>query len=166
MRAEARHEAELAADAAHDIDQWMRGALRRGPGRTGSDRVVGGPIAEPYRLLESGGHAAAARASDELGCRLDAALALLDASCATHRCRLPAGRREAAGAPGLPAYGRLRLPVAVAQASLSAAGTRVGPAGPGAETRRSPRTQVMSHIRTLCIAPDGAAAVPEGIPAP
>ncbi len=77
---EARHEAELAADAAHGIDEWMRGALRCWLGRTGSDRIVAGPIAEPYRLQESGEHAAAARAWDELGCRLDAALALLDSS--------------------------------------------------------------------------------------
>jgi DNA-binding CsgD family transcriptional regulator len=77
---EARHEAELAADAGRDIDAWMRGALRRWLGRTGSDRIVDGPIAEPYQLQESGKYAAAARAWDELGCRLDAAFALLDSS--------------------------------------------------------------------------------------
>jgi hypothetical protein len=77
---EARHEAALAADGAHGIDEWMRGALRRWVARTGSDRMVDGPIAEPYRLQEAGEHAAAARMWDELGCRLDAALALLDSS--------------------------------------------------------------------------------------
>ena len=51
---EARHETELAADAAHDIDEWLRGALRRWLDRTGSDRIVDGPIARPYRLQESG----------------------------------------------------------------------------------------------------------------
>ena len=61
---DARREAELAADAAHDIDQWMRGALRRWLYRTGSDRIVDGPVAEPYRLQESGDHAAAAHAWD------------------------------------------------------------------------------------------------------
>ncbi len=75
---EARHEAELAAEVAHDIDIWMRGALRRWLDRTGSDRTIDGPVAEPYRLAEAGEHALAARAWDELGCRLDAALALLD----------------------------------------------------------------------------------------
>src|SRR6202044_3935966 len=75
---EARRESELAADAAHDIDEWMRGALRRWLDRTGSDRIVDGPTAEPHRLQESGQHAAAARAWDQLGCRLNAALALLD----------------------------------------------------------------------------------------
>jgi DNA-binding CsgD family transcriptional regulator len=75
---EARHEAELAAEAASGIDEWMRGALRRWLNRTGSDRIVDGPVAEPYRLQEIGQHALAARAWDELGCRLDAALALLD----------------------------------------------------------------------------------------
>jgi DNA-binding CsgD family transcriptional regulator len=77
---EARRETALAADAAHDIDEWMRGALRRWLERTGSSRIVDGPVAGPYRLQESGQHAAAARAWDELGCRLDAALALLDSS--------------------------------------------------------------------------------------
>ena len=75
---EARQEAELAADAALDIDEWMRGALRRWLHRAGSGRIVDGPVAGPGRLQESGRHAAAARAWDELGCRLDAALALLD----------------------------------------------------------------------------------------
>ena len=75
---QARHEAELAADAARDIDQWMRGNLRRWLDRTGSDRIVDGPVAEPYRLGEAGKYALAARAWDDLGCRLDAALALLD----------------------------------------------------------------------------------------
>ena len=58
---EARHEAELAAEAAHDIDEWMRGALRRWLYRTGSDLIVDGPVAEPYRFQEFGEHAAAAR---------------------------------------------------------------------------------------------------------
>ncbi len=75
---EARHEAELAADGASDIDEWMRGAVRRWLHRTGSDRIVDGPIAQPYRLGEAGEHARAALGWDELGCRLDAALALLD----------------------------------------------------------------------------------------
>jgi DNA-binding CsgD family transcriptional regulator len=75
---EARHEAELAADAACGIDEWMRGGLNRWLARTDSDRTVDGPVAEPYRLAEAGQHALAARAWDELGCRLDAALALLD----------------------------------------------------------------------------------------
>src|ERR1700735_3205730 len=66
--------------ATHGIAEWRRGALRRWLDRTGSDRVVDGPIAGPYRLQESGEHAAAAQVWDKLGCRLDAALALLDSS--------------------------------------------------------------------------------------
>ena len=77
---EARHEAELAADAAHDVDPWLRGALRRWLDRTGSARVVDGPVAEPYQLQESGDYRAAVRAWDALGCRLDAAFTLLDSS--------------------------------------------------------------------------------------
>jgi len=77
---EARREAELAADAAHDLDPWIRGALRRWLDRTGSERIVDGPVAEPYRLQESGDYGAAARMWDDLGCRVDAAFALLDSS--------------------------------------------------------------------------------------
>src|SRR5579862_8140998 len=42
---EARHEAGLAAEAAHDSDAWRRGALRRWLHRTGSVRIVDGPVA-------------------------------------------------------------------------------------------------------------------------
>ena len=105
---DARREAELAADAAHDIDQWMRGALRRWLYRTGSDRIVDGPVAEPYRLQESGGHAAAARAWDDLGCRLDAALALLD-SPDEHDVRDALRRLDELGARATASFARQKL---------------------------------------------------------
>ncbi len=44
---EARRETGLAADAAHDLDEWMRGALRRWLHRAGSGRIVDGPVAGP-----------------------------------------------------------------------------------------------------------------------
>jgi DNA-binding CsgD family transcriptional regulator/tetratricopeptide (TPR) repeat protein len=125
---DARREAELAADAAHDIDQWMRGALRRWLYRTGSDRRVDGPVAEPYRLQESGEHAAAARAWDELGCRLDAALALLD-SPDEHGVRDALRRLDELGA---------RATAGLARQKLRQMGVRSVPAGPRRATRAHP----------------------------
>jgi len=124
----ARREAELAADAAHGIDMWMRGALRRWLDRTGSGRIVDGPVAEPYRLQESGGHAAAARAWDELGCRLDAALALLD-SPDEHDVRDALRRLDELGA---------RATAGLARQKLRQMGVRSVPAGPRRATRAHP----------------------------
>jgi DNA-binding CsgD family transcriptional regulator len=125
---EARHEAELAADAAHDIDEWMRGALRRWLDRTGSDRIVDGPIAGPYRLQESGEHAAAARAWDELGCRLDAALALLDSSD-EDELRDALRRLDELGA---------KATAGLARQKLRQIGARSVPVGPRRATRAHP----------------------------
>ncbi len=125
---DARREAELAADAAYDIDKWMRGALRRWLYRTGSGRIVDGPVAEPYRLQESGGHAAAARAWDELGCRLDAALALLD-SPDEHDVRDALRRLDELGA---------RATAGLARRKLRQMGARSVPAGPRRATRTHP----------------------------
>jgi DNA-binding CsgD family transcriptional regulator/tetratricopeptide (TPR) repeat protein len=125
---EARHEAELAADAAHDINEWMRGALRRWLYRTGSGRIVDGPIAEPYRLQESGEHAVAARVWDELGCSLDAALALLDSSDEDD-LRDALRRLDALGA---------RATAGLARQKLRQTGARSVPAGPRRATRAHP----------------------------
>jgi DNA-binding CsgD family transcriptional regulator/tetratricopeptide (TPR) repeat protein len=125
---EARHEAELAAEAAHDMDEWMRGALRRWLHRTGSDRIVDGPIAEPYRLQEAGQHAAAARAWDQLGCRLDAALALLD-SPDEDDLRDALRRLDDLGA---------RATAGLARQKLRQIGARSVPAGPRRATRTHP----------------------------
>ena len=125
---EARHEAELAADAAHDIDEWMRGALRRWLYRTGFDRIVDGPIAEPYRLQEFGEHAAAARIWDELGCCLDAALALLDSSDEDD-LRDALRRLDELGA---------RATAGLARQKLRQIGARSVPVGPRRATRAHP----------------------------
>ena len=125
---EARHEAELAADAAHDIDEWMRGALRRWLYRTGSDRIVDGPIAEPYRLQEFGEHAAAAAIWDELGCCLDAALALLDSSDEDD-LRDALRRLDELGA---------RATAGLARQKLRQIGARSVPVGPRRATRAHP----------------------------
>ena len=125
---EARHETELAADAAHDIDEWMRGTLRRWLDRTGSSRIVDGPIAEPYRLQESGEYAAAARAWDELGCRLDAAFALLDSSD-EDELRDAVRRLDELGA---------RATAGLARQKLRQIGARWVPGGPRRATRAHP----------------------------
>ena len=125
---EARHEAELAADAARDLDPWMRGALRRWLDRTGSDRIVDGPVAEPYGLQESGDHGAAARAWDALGCRLDAAFALLDSS-AEDELRDALRRLDELGAKAT--AGRARQ-------KLRQIGARSVPVGPRRATRAHP----------------------------
>ena len=125
---EARHEAELAADAAHDIDEWMRGTLRRWLHRTGSGRIIDGPVAGPYRLQESGEHAAAARAWDELGCRLDAALALLD-SPDEDELREAVRRLDELGA---------KATAGLARQKLRHLGARSVPAGPRRATRAHP----------------------------
>jgi DNA-binding CsgD family transcriptional regulator len=125
---EARREAELAADAAHGIDEWMRGALGRWPARTGSARIVDGPVAEPYRLQESGQHAAAARAWDGLGCRLDAALALLDSSDEAE-LRDALRRLDELGA---------KATAGLARQKLRQLGARSVPAGPRRATRAHP----------------------------
>jgi DNA-binding CsgD family transcriptional regulator/tetratricopeptide (TPR) repeat protein len=125
---EARHEAELAADAAHDIDPWMRGTLRRWLDRTGSNRIVDGPIADPYRLQESGEHGAAAHAWDELGCPLDAAFALLDSSD-EDQLRDALRRLDALGA---------KATAALARQKLRQIGARSVPVGPRRATRAHP----------------------------
>jgi DNA-binding CsgD family transcriptional regulator/tetratricopeptide (TPR) repeat protein len=125
---EARHETELAAEAALDIDEWMRGALRCWLSRTGSGRIVDGPVAAPYRLHESGQYAAAARAWDELGCRLDAAFALID-SPDEDELRDALRRLDELGA---------RATAGLVRQKLRQIGARRVPAGPRRATRAHP----------------------------
>ena len=106
----------------------MRGALRRWLYRTGSDRIVDGPIAEPYRLQEFGEHAAAARIWDELGCCPDAALALLDSSDEDD-LRDALRRLDELGA---------RATAGLARQKLRRIGARSVPVGPRRATRAHP----------------------------
>jgi DNA-binding CsgD family transcriptional regulator len=81
--AAARHEAELAVQAAVQADPWLRGEVATWARRAGCaagelpGQLTAG-VAEPYRLQLAGDWQAAAAAFSELGCRYDAALALLD----------------------------------------------------------------------------------------
>jgi DNA-binding NarL/FixJ family response regulator len=85
-------------------------------------------VAGPYRLQESGEHAAAARAWDELGCRLDAALALLD-SPDEDEPRDALQRLDQLGA---------RATAGLGSQKLRQIGARWIPAGPRRATRAHP----------------------------
>ena len=75
--ADARREAELAADASADDDGWECGMIAVWLRRTGSARLPRGELAEPYRQQVDGDWEQAARLWTQLGCRYEAALALL-----------------------------------------------------------------------------------------
>jgi DNA-binding CsgD family transcriptional regulator len=77
--AEARAEAELAADVTAPVDDWNRGELAGWLRRLGSSRTLQGALAEPYRLEQAGRGTEAAELWLAMGCSYDAALALLDA---------------------------------------------------------------------------------------
>ncbi|MFB9413745.1 helix-turn-helix transcriptional regulator [Dactylosporangium matsuzakiense] len=74
---EARREAELAADAAADGDEWARGEAGAWLRRTGSGRVTSPVHAEPYRLELDGRWAGAAAAWEQIGSAYEAALVRL-----------------------------------------------------------------------------------------
>ena len=76
----ARNEAELAADGSEAYNFWDRGAVAVWLRRTGSTRLVQGELAKPYRLEVAGYWEKAAQRWTHLGCRYDAALALLGAA--------------------------------------------------------------------------------------
>jgi DNA-binding CsgD family transcriptional regulator/tetratricopeptide (TPR) repeat protein len=78
--AEARREAELADDAASGCDAWDRGAVAVWLRRTGSDRPPRGELAAPHQRLLGGDRPGAARLWTDLGCRYEAALALLEST--------------------------------------------------------------------------------------
>ena len=75
--ADARREAELADDVSTD-DGWERGTIAVWLRRTGSARPPRGELAEPYRQQAGGDWEQAASLWAQLGCRYEAALALLE----------------------------------------------------------------------------------------
>ena len=125
---DARREAELAANSAFGLDPWLRGELAVWLRRVGSDRTIDGEVAAPYALLLAGRYADAAHAWDELGCRFDAAMALLDSSDESAlREALRTFDELGATATARPARRKLRL-----------LGVRSVPAGPRRATRAHP----------------------------
>jgi len=124
----ARREAELAHDACTTPNAWLRGAVAVWLRRLGSPRLMGGQIAEPYRLLLDGNPVGAARVWTRLGCAYDAAMALAD---------VPDEKalREALGIViGLGAQPAARI----IRQRLRLLGARSIPAGPHAATRKRP----------------------------
>jgi DNA-binding CsgD family transcriptional regulator len=78
--AAARHEADLADQAADGTDPWLSGEAAAWLRRTGSDREPQRVLAEPYQLQLDGDWRNASKLWDEIGCPYEAALALLDSS--------------------------------------------------------------------------------------
>ena len=76
---EALHAAEEAGEAVAGCDPWRIGRVASWLLRTGSSRVLRGPLAEPYDLLVRGAPAKAARLLTDLGSAYEAALVLTDA---------------------------------------------------------------------------------------
>jgi ATP/maltotriose-dependent transcriptional regulator MalT len=73
----ARREAELSRAAAGEGNSWLRGSVAAWLRRTQSGLLIGGSLAEPYRLFLAGEFGTAADRWEEIGCRYEAGLALL-----------------------------------------------------------------------------------------
>jgi DNA-binding CsgD family transcriptional regulator/tetratricopeptide (TPR) repeat protein len=78
--AAARRDADLADQALAGADPWLSGETAAWLRRAGSDRGPQPRLAEPYRLQLDGDWRNAVKLWDEIGCRYDAALAMLDAA--------------------------------------------------------------------------------------
>ena len=126
--ADARHEAELADEAANPRDAWLGGAVAVWLRRTGSARLPRGELAEPYQHQLSGDWEKAASLWTDLGCRYEAALARLDAA------------EEGPLREALSAFTELGAAAAarLTRQKLRALGVRSIPAGPRSATRGNP----------------------------
>ena len=126
--ADARREAELADDVSRDDDGWERGMIAVWLRRTGSARPPRRDLAEPYRQQADGDWEQAASLWTQLGCRYEAALALLDSG------------QEAALREALSIFTDLGAAAAagVTRHTMRELGIRSIPAGPRAATRAHP----------------------------
>jgi DNA-binding CsgD family transcriptional regulator len=125
----ARREAEVAhAASLAGCDSWERGTLAVWLRRTGSPADPGRGLAAPCQLLLDGHAEQSAQAWAELGCRYEAALALLDA---TGEAAL---RRAMSILTELGASAAVRL----ARQRMRALGFRSIPAGPQSPAREHP----------------------------
>ena len=126
--ADARREAELADDVSTDDDGWERGMIAVWLRRTGSARPPRGELAAPYRQQIEGDWEQAARLWTQLGCRYEAALALLGSG------------QEAALRDALSILTGLGAAAAagVTRQAMRERGVRSIPAGPRAATRAHP----------------------------
>ncbi len=130
--ADARREAELAAGVSAGCDAWERGAVGVWLRRTASARAPRGELAGPYRLQLDGDWAKAAQLWTGLGCRYEAAMALLDTTAE--------GTKEAALREALSIFAGLGATAAarVTRQQMRMLGIRAIPAGPRTETRAHP----------------------------
>jgi DNA-binding CsgD family transcriptional regulator/tetratricopeptide (TPR) repeat protein len=143
--ADARREAELADDVSADTDGWERGMIAVWLRRTGSARPPRGELAEPYRQQVEGDWERAAGRWTQLGCRYEAALALLGSG------------REAALRDALSIVTDLGAGAAagVTRQAMRERGVRSIPAGPRAATRAHPLGLTRREQEVLDLIVDG-----------
>ena len=143
--ADARREAELAADVSADGDGWECGMIALWLRRTGSACPPRGELAEPYRRQTDGDWEQAARLWTQLGCRYEAALALLDSG------------EEAALREALGIFTDLGAVAAagVTRQAMRERGVRSIPAGPRAATRAHPLGLTRREHEVLDLIVDG-----------
>ena len=143
--ADARREAELAADASTDDDGWECGMIAVWLRRTGSPRRPLGELAEPYRQQIDGDWEQAASLWTQLGCRYEAALALLGSGA------------EAALRDALGIFTDLGAMAAagVTRQAMRERGVRSIPAGPRAATRAHPLGLTRREHEVLDLIVDG-----------
>jgi DNA-binding CsgD family transcriptional regulator len=143
--ADARREAELADDVSADSDPWERGSIAVWLRRTGSVRPPRGELAEPYRQQAAGDWEQAASLWTQLGCRYEAALALLESG-------QEAALRDALGI--VTDLGATAAAVVIRQA-MRERGVRSIPAGPRAATRAHPLGLTRREQEVLDLVVDG-----------
>ena len=143
--ADARHEAELAGDASMDDDAWESGMIAVWLRRTGSARPPRGELAEPYRQQVAGDWEQAASRWTQLGCRYEAALALLGSG------------QEAALRDALNIFTDLgaKAAAAITRQAMRERGVRSIPAGPRAATRAHPLGLTRREHEVLDLIVDG-----------
>ena len=143
--ADARREAELADDASTDDDGWERGMIAVWLRRTGSARPPRGELAEPYRQQVAGDWEQAASRWTQLGCRYEAALALLESG-------EEAALRDALGI--FTDLGAMAV-AGVTRQAMRERGFRSIPAGPHAATRAHPMGLTRREHEVLDLIVDG-----------
>jgi DNA-binding CsgD family transcriptional regulator len=141
----ARREAELADEASTDDDGWERGMIAVWLRRTGSARPPRGELAEPYRQQVAGDWEQAASRWTQLGCRYEAALALLGSG------------QEAALRDALSIFTDLGAGAAagITRHAMREHGVRSIPAGPRAATRAHPLGLTRREHEVLDLIVDG-----------
>jgi tetratricopeptide (TPR) repeat protein len=142
---EAACEVELADDGAANCDEWDRGAVAVWLQRTASARAPRHDVAEPYRCLIEGDWVRAAHLWTELGCRYEAAMALLDATDE------PALRKALSIFIGLGASASARI----TRQKMRRLGIHSIPSGPRTATRAHPLGLTQREREVLDLICDG-----------